>query len=492
MGNQQENQQNPGEIKAGEVAGQSQTQTQSQIIYQPVEQAQYREVYHIMPPEQNTTQFKEVTQSEKVIEYMPQTSNQQQVYVSEVKQYPATESGAFYSEINTYQEPRDSRRKNRFEAENNYTTSENYISTGAVYRGGSVETIPKHMSFEVIENNPQINNRKMVQVIETTTEGGYGQVGGNGIMSGTYTIGGGGINAGLYKFEGERVELREEGPKQEILIEEEEINKEILRRRNKAKQGQRKYELVDKYYAVTEVDPKALRKRIREEEKQYGASAYEYYASSAQAASGTLRATSASKGASGAYISSYINSLRNKGNGSVPADNFCRYLLEQINRIRTNPRSFIQEIQNAKANIIRDKHGHIIFKSNLRVALAEGEVVFDEAMNYLNNCAPMEPLIFSPSITVEPPRNLFELKDRTDMRKKVELMVNSGIPIRAFWRDIIKDPRISFLLMIIDDTGTKRGLRRQDILDPDMRYIGISSAEINGNFVCYLTFSPIL
>ena len=78
------------------------------------------------------------------------------------------------------------------------------------------------------------------------------------------------------------------------------------------------------------------------------------------------------------------------------------------------------------------------------------------------------------------------------MRKKVELMVNNGIPIRAFWRDIIKDPGISFLLMIIDDTGTKRGLRRQDILDPDMRYIGISSTEINGNFVCYLTFSPIL
>ena len=498
MGNNQENQQKP-EEGTGEVVGgeqQTQTQIQGQVISQPVEQSHYREVYRIIPPEQNTNQFKEVSHSEKVVQYIPKNQEsqieQQQVhYVSEVKQYP-TEAGAvssqYYSEFNTYQEPRDSKRKNRFEGEY-YTT--NYNTQGEVrYRAGSVESIPNHLSFEVIESNPQVVenvNKRMVQVIET--EGEYGQMG-SGIMSGSYTIGGGGINAGLYKFEGERIELREEAPKQEILIEEEEINKEILKRTNNVHKGKRRYELVDKYYAVTEVDPKALRKRIREEEKQGGTSAYNYYA--AVKVSQGARATSASKGTSAAYIYSYINSLRNKNSSSLPADNFCRYLLDLINKIRANPRSFIPDIQNAKANIVRDKHGNIIYKSKLRVALAEGEIVFDEAINFLNSCPPMEPLIFSPTITVEPPRNLFELKDRTDMRKKVELMVNNGIPIRAFWRDIIKDPRISFLLMIIDDTGTKRGLRRQDILDPDMRYIGISSTEINGNFVCYLTFSPIL
>ena len=223
----------------------------------------------------------------------------------------------------------------------------------------------------------------MVQVIET--EGEYGQMG-SGIMSGSYTIGGGGINAGLYKFEGERIELREEAPKQEILIEEEEINKEILKRTNNVHKGKRRYELVDKYYAVTEVDPKALRKRIREEEKQGGTSAYNYYA--AVKVSQGARATSASKGTSAAYIYSYINSLRNKNSSSLPADNFCRYLLDLINKIRANPRSFIPDIQNAKANIVRDKHGNIIYKSKLRVALAEGEIVFDEAINFLNSCPP--------------------------------------------------------------------------------------------------------
>ena len=43
--------------------------------------------------------------------------------------------------------------------------------------------------------------------------------------------------------------------------------------------------------------------------------------------------------------------------------------------------------------------------------------------------------------------------------------------------------------MIADDNGAKSGKRRNDILDPNMKYIGISSVEINENFVCYITLS---
>ena len=68
-------------------------------------------------------------------------------------------------------------------------------------------------------------------------------------------------------------------------------------------------------------------------------------------------------------------------------------------------------------------------------------------------------------------------------------MVNSGINIKSFWRDVINDPEISFLLMIVDDNGPKSGMRRKDILNPEMKYIGISSVEINKSFVCYITLS---
>ena len=70
---------------------------------------------------------------------------------------------------------------------------------------------------------------------------------------------------------------------------------------------------------------------------------------------------------------------------------------------------------------------------------------------------------------------------------KVENMVNKGIIVRSFWRDIIRDPDLSLLLMIVDDTGEKSGMRRKDLLDSNMKYIGINSIEINGSFACYIT-----
>ena len=41
--------------------------------------------------------------------------------------------------------------------------------------------------------------------------------------------------------------------------------------------------------------------------------------------------------------------------------------------------------------------------------------------------------------------------------------------------------------MIVDDSGIKSGMKRKDILNPKMKFIGISSVEINKNFVCYIT-----
>ena len=102
----------------------------------------------------------------------------------------------------------------------------------------------------------------------------------------------------------------------------------------------------------------------------------------------------------------------------------------------------------------------------------------------------MEILEFSPEITVDLPKNIEELKNTNDLKIKVESMVSQGINIKSYWKDIIRDPEISFLLMIVDDHGSRRGRKRKDILNPKMKYIGISSTEINGNFVCYLTLSP--
>ena len=68
-------------------------------------------------------------------------------------------------------------------------------------------------------------------------------------------------------------------------------------------------------------------------------------------------------------------------------------------------------------------------------------------------------------------------------------MLINGITINSYWRDVINDAEICFLLMIVDDNGIKKGMRRNDILNPDIKEIGISSVEINGQLVNYFVLS---
>ena len=121
--------------------------------------------------------------------------------------------------------------------------------------------------------------------------------------------------------------------------------------------------------------------------------------------------------------------------------------------------------------------------------MSRGESAFDEAIYFLKNKKPMRKLEFSELITVQSPRNENDINDKDYMRLKVKSIIEKGINIRSYWRDVIKDPEISFLLMIVDDNGHKSGKKRKDILNPNMKYIGISSVEINNNFACYITLS---
>ena len=187
--------------------------------------------------------------------------------------------------------------------------------------------------------------------------------------------------------------------------------------------------------------------------------------------------------------SNYTNFNNRNSITAKPTDNYSKYILEQINKIRIDPQSFIGVIEDAKANITKDKFGRIIYNGKMRIALANGESSFDEAIEFLKNADSMEPLKYISYLTVMPPQNEKEIKDKDDLNKKVIEMINGGINIKSYWRDVIRDPEISFLLMIVDDNGVKNGMRRKDIMNPSIKFIGISSIEINRNFVCYITLS---
>ena len=104
----------------------------------------------------------------------------------------------------------------------------------------------------------------------------------------------------------------------------------------------------------------------------------------------------------------------------------------------------------------------------------------------------MDKLIYNPNMNIPLPTTEEEIKDKNYLKNNVKELIKNKVKIRTYWRDIIKDPETSFILMVVDDSGTKAGNKRKDLLNPDMKYIGISSTMIGKNFVCYLCFSDSL
>ena len=255
----------------------------------------------------------------------------------------------------------------------------------------------------------------------------------------------GGIETGEYKFLGAETELKQEEPVAKADISKEEILSEISRRSKKEKKIS--YEVIDKYYSLTVFDEKGEIAKKSQKEKL-------------------------------------------EDDDTIPKDNFSKYLLEQINKIRADPQSFIGVIEDAKDNIKKSKNGNFYYNGNkIKVALVEGESAFNEAIEFLKSCKPMEPLIFSKNLIPPIPQNKEELQSKSFLRKSIDKMMCDGIRVNSYWRDIINDAEICFLLMIVDDNGDKKGMRRNDILSPNMKEIGISSVEINGRAVNYFVLS---
>ena len=255
----------------------------------------------------------------------------------------------------------------------------------------------------------------------------------------------GGIETGEYKFLGAETELKQEEPVAKADISKEEILSEISRRSKKEKKIS--YEVIDKYYSLTVFDEKGEIAKKSQKEKL-------------------------------------------EDDDSIPKDNFSKYLLEQINKIRADPQSFIGVIEDAKDNIKKSKNGNFYYNGNkIKVALVEGESAFNEAIEFLKSCKPMEPLVFSKNLIPPIPQNKEELQSKSYLRKSIDKMMCDGIRVNSYWRDIINDAEICFLLMIVDDNGDKKGMRRNDILSHNMKEIGISSVEINGRSVNYFVLS---
>ena len=186
----------------------------------------------------------------------------------------------------------------------------------------------------------------------------------------------------------------------------------------------------------------------------------------------------------------------------IPTKNhYNQRVFELINQIRLNPSDYYQTILDNINFIIKETHGVVnkeigivenkeifVFKKKVKVNLYRGEESFREAAEVLKNTSPMEKFIFNKDIAIPLPDNEEDIIDSTFIKNKAnEIRLRSNINV--YFKEYIKNPEIAVLLMIVDDTEVMSGKKRECLLNPNFKYIGIDSKFIGKNFIAHFSFS---
>ena len=163
-----------------------------------------------------------------------------------------------------------------------------------------------------------------------------------------------------------------------------------------------------------------------------------------------------------------------------PLTEYVKKVFFLINKIRTSPSDFIQAIEQAE-KCIKEINGRKVFEGNgLRVSLNEGKTMFKDCAEYLKNLQPMEELNFCDDIVLECPTEEKKIKDMNIFKEKV-LEKKDKFGIVAYFKDSIRIPEISVLLMLVDDSVKNPRKKRETLLNPKFKYIGISASDVNIN-----------
>jgi hypothetical protein len=188
----------------------------------------------------------------------------------------------------------------------------------------------------------------------------------------------------------------------------------------------------------------------------------------------------------------YIEKINEEKNAKY-AD-YPEKMLEIINKIREDPASYADVIEDSIKNIIeeQDKNDEnktkLIYKKKVKVALTRGEPAFREAAEKLRNMEPLPPLELDSNICIPLPETVEEIKDPSFLKEQVKIL-RETTNIDIFFKDLIKLPEVSALLMIVDDNIKNPGRKRQAILNKDFKSVGINSHFIGKTFVAYFAFS---
>ena len=161
--------------------------------------------------------------------------------------------------------------------------------------------------------------------------------------------------------------------------------------------------------------------------------------------------------------------------------------LDLINQIRKDPPSYSQKILD-NIQYITNENGKKIFKKKVKVLLNRGEDAFKVAANILKNTSPMDELVLKPQIVIPLPETEDEIHDNKMLRNKVE-RIRENHNINVYFKNMIKNPEVAVLLLIVDDSANNPGKKRNAILNPEYKKIGLDSKFLGSVFISHFSFS---
>ena len=182
-----------------------------------------------------------------------------------------------------------------------------------------------------------------------------------------------------------------------------------------------------------------------------------------------------------------ITDLESLAQENEQYDQFSIRALDLINSIRKDPPSYSSKIID-NIQYILVENDKKIFKKKVKVLLNRGEDAFREAANELSQLAPMGELVMKPEIMIPLPETEEQLNNNLILRNNVNIIRNS-YNINVYFKNLIKNPEIAVLLLIIDDCANNPGKKRKAILNPEFRKVAINSKFIGSKFISHFAFS---
>ena len=182
--------------------------------------------------------------------------------------------------------------------------------------------------------------------------------------------------------------------------------------------------------------------------------------------------------------------LDNHLDNNIFDDNINKFnyrVLNLINKIRKDPPSYANTILENIKNITQENN-KLIFKRKVKVLLNKGESEFQKAAEILKKTSPMNELEVKKEIEIRLPLSKEEVYDDLLLINQVNI-IRQNYNINVYFKNMIKNPEIAVLMLIVDDSLENPGMRRNAILNPKFRKIGISSKFIDNIFISFFSFS---